>query len=1468
MSQAHLTSLKERALLQYLLLNNDDESEKRGIGNTENSASLRINTSKTQQTRLFDLTTEYLVTETSVTLHDVFQATSKGNVSITAEMIQVAISLSVINQAILCHEYSSNNFRTKNLQTLTDSLLQKIVSTIIESNPRDGLEGGVWEMLGAFSTIDVAQRSAQDLLSVGVANVAQYFDIDIWRMRDSTIASISAESQDAMTLDDDFESQGSHQQGKADSVSTEISHEEIAAATGQMAFCACQAAKLCFISRPPLDADDETNEESAANFHEPTLPPGFIDYLIQLKPQEFLSCRRLLLEVFRSRYCIREGEACALLEYVGQNLLHPYEFERCEVALGVCLDVLAGLTEMWTSPDPGDVTDLGAQLYEWFIRKALDKGIASPHVQIGICAMLQRVIKIQPEYAKGLSLESARTSLFRVLQEGTLIVKYHVGNSISEIFGLFILKEHENILQDIVTRLPKTADYIEGIALRLFVFSRLGAAWSTLLRRCVYHILETPGSIPESNGHAKHCMAYLTRSLCLQNSQELFRLFASQIIYTWLKTQLLSTLPYDVFGYPSIIDLLSDVQDDVVGQTIMRGKDEEATQLAVDLGKSYNQLLEESFSKVAAYSISRDLSMPPSQRSQAPGAEARFRRLLGKEQYFSLITAHFPYVLTTFYKTVEDDEHVHKAFGKHTAFAKALNAYQNILAISSSDRVVPISQQPSFGSRYLIDQIEHLCRRSIFEIDSMWSSTLYVYVFRELLNGIHPALGSLHACSVIRRIRILICMAGSTATEGYPLEMALHALRPFLTDTQCSEDVVGIFQYLLANGESDLEEVPSFLVGIAVSTLTSTKAFLGSTQESTTQESQYKATMSKANAFHSWFATYLGKHTSPKLTGPIEKSFKAIVNAASNVTARGNARKGSYESDLLLEVFEDQQSGRNLLDQASRDLILDLLCSIFDPPPPFRDDIFGEDQVAARYAGVVWRTCQRAYRSHNYLLWAARVLGRAFAGTGNVDQAMSLEVQFVHVQPHALTPASEPSSISRSAILRALCQILLVNSRAEVSAVEKTLRSIANKAHGTEHFSDCEHVLAASLLKAMLWHQHHPVPELFKASTSKTLSDCAKYDEQKSLSSWIQELCIAIALTSDEDPILSELPRILTIAEGLAKQVFPYTLHLVLLNEAGGHENTKKLISEAMLTWFKQCREEVVPHVKVLLKTILYLRKQPLPNENAKADRSDWLDVDFKVAATAAAACSMFKTALLFLEIDHSKAAKMSRRSSDLQIPEPTELLLQIYQNIDEPDSFYGVQQPSSLSSLMNRFAYEQADFKTLSFQGAQFDSQVRLIKKASQEDHESMINILNTLDLHGLSQSLISKMTGSGTAAAEAMLNTARKLEQWDISIPTSQTSRASTIFKSLQGVNNAMDSAAATSAINSGFSDAMGILLADGDTVTAAHRTLGVLAILTEADEVCSTNTSSRLHEVWAIFNARAQWMRLERYAKWRRK
>lgn len=1394
---------------------------------------------------------DHLIAEITLLLRDGSPISLGAFHNISPEVVRALSCLCIVSYAVSSCRTIRDTRKVDLLRTSAAKLRKLLVDCIEGQRDRHGLIDALLVPIGT-SLGPLNQRDEElSLLHSGAITMAEGFPQDFWGNISVADGQSADLDYDVIDLEEDFESQGSH--AKVDKATADVSHYEIAAATDISAFRHSTSARICYIAI-----------RSAEGGGSDRVPSSFISYLTSLRPSELLSCRTILKDIVGPALRMSRVDAGMLMEHLARELLEAYDFERCEVAMGVCLDVMTGLADMWTTADDVVLSDCGAAMYEWFIKVALSKGIASPHVHICISSMLQRVIKVRPDYAKSLSLPSARTSLFSVLEEGNIAVKYHVGRNISEIFGLFVLREHDAILEDVINSLPSERDWSEGIAVRLLALAHLAAAWSTLLRRCVYAMFETPGHIHEATGYAKQCLSHVSRSLGLLNPQQLFRLFASQIIYTWVETQDIRSIPYAIFGYSSLAHLLRDIQDEVVGQVVMRCHETEATQLEEDLGQPLEKLLETSFGKAAAYSIARDVAVPPSQDGQISGADTRMRKLLGKDRHTVLLTTNFPDILVVFFKTMDQEEHIAKGFQKHPAYAKSYKAYQRIISAGVSTTVLPSNQQPSFRAAFVFDEIEFLCRRTSYDTDTLWSPALYVYVLRRLLDTIHPALGSLHSCSVLRRIRILTCMAGTTALQDYPLEMALHALRPFLTDIQCADDAIGLVRYLLEYGNPYLASTPSFLAGVAVSTLASMRAFLNSTQESTTQESHFRATMTKAHAFHSWFGTFLDCYTSPGMTGASEQSFKAIMRASLNIRSHGNARKGTYESDLLMGILEDRRSGRNLLNRPAQELILGLLCAAFEVPSDCHDDILGEDQQAVAFAPTVWETCQRQMYSQSYLTWTARVLGRAYASTGQMVGDMVREISSQLVENTQVHNESIKYDSSRSAVLRILHDALLTDDRTHVGVAERALQLVVSKAQGSDLLVEVGEVLPASLVNALVWDPYNCPISLWSPSQQHSLQESLGFDMHIPASLWIQRVCIALTSGATDDPLLRGLPQLLATITDLPERAFPYILHLVLLREADGNQNARRIVSHACQTTFKACDDTTRPHVKILLNAVLYLRSQNIPNESNKADRDRWLELDYTQAGAAAAKCGMFKTALLFVEISSSETARASRRSSAVKVDVPTDLLLHLYQNIDDPDSFYGVQKPSSLSTMMDRLAYENAGFKSLSFRGAHYDSEMRYLKRADRSDEKGLLRVLDTLDLNGLSHSLLSNqlMADSGLDATDAMLRTARKLEQWDISVPMAQPTHSSTIFRAFQSLNSTSELPTIRASIDDGFVGIVRQLLDGRSARSSVHANLGALAVLTEIDHVLASTISEQLEETWNSLESRNPWMYTERY------
>lgn len=1407
-------------------------------------------------------------TSQSLRMHrELFIESARSTLIINADVFRLIGAFLIAGYAMLSDKALAKHDHSEQLLKVMDVLVQDIIRLVLEHERQGDLLDGLIDAIG-FLPCTVSQLvSSENILADGVIGVASrlhhIFRTDSGSAQNVTSTPRALKSMDSIDADEDFGLFSKTERQRQSN--SDIVHSTVLAMISPARFKMSTIAKVCLMSMLPKPSKMAESTDNA-------ISSAFVNYVTDLNRQNFLLCKDVTLELLKSDVPLTEDDADTLLQYLSQTYTTRYETQRAEFAVGVCLEIMAELVGMWTH-DESDCAGAGAELYNWLMGDVLSGSHVSPYIHDCAAALFEKIIRARPDYAKDRSMASARTSLFGVLRSGSLAVKFKLAADLPSMFGLFVLKEHDHILEDVIGVLPNDPAYLEGIALRLYVLAKLACSWPTLLRRCIYAIFETPGSVRRSAGYAEYCMNIVSSSLGLAQGKDLFRLFVPQITFTWLEDQPLRLIPFSVFGYTTFKAMLLDVQDEVMGQIAMRGKGAEAEQVARDLDLSFEALLESSFAKAMAYSTARDIAIPPSKSSETLGAEARLRKTLGKERFATLIAKQFPDILALLFVTLNSaEETIEKAFQKHPTYATASAAYHEMIAVSCSAKNLPPNQQPCFKARFLLDEIEFLCRRTSYDPEIIWTPDLYVYVFRKLLDRIHPALGSLHTCSVLRKLRILIAISGITALEQYPLEMALHALRPFLTNTQCAEDTIGMFQYLIIHGSSYLAEVPSFLIGLATTSLLSMKAFFDSTQDSTTQESDFLATMTKAQTFHKWWSDWLSKYESTKWPSEeAAQSFRTIVAKATLSREPGNARMGTYESDLLFEVFEDERSERDLIDAPSRKAILHMLCHKFEPAPDFRDDIFGKEEDAARYASILWNSCKRGLKNHHYVLWCGRVLGRAYASKGYVDPSMMLEAP---LDIGASSRAAPLQQASRIRIIQMLCVLLRSDNRSEAGVAEASLRRMLMAAHSGDILADHESCLPVSLISAMTWSNFRmPLGSAPQSDALEKLAlkDCAAFPGSGSPTSWIQRLTIALCNTATGDPLLAGLIIPLDTVEGLAVEAFPLILHLVLVQEIEKPQLIRTIISQVYQQWFEIFSDtgEEIASLRILIKAILYLRTQALPHETIQAERDQWLEVDYRRGAVVALKCCMYKTALMFLEIYNSdylrSQAITSRRDSRRRLKESeievSELLLDIYQHVDEQDAFYGVQQPSSLSSMMNQLEYEHAGYKSLSFRGAYYDGQIRQSSRASEVDPEGMVRALDCLDLNGLSQSLLGKITSTGAMPVDAALHTARKLEQWDISAPSNHCSPASATFRLFQRLNHATDELEIHTALNAGLSELTELLLAGKALKSSMHSVIAGLAVLAECDEICSCRGSDQVEEIMTKMDARTDWMRAER-------
>ncbi|KAI1393832.1 uncharacterized protein F4822DRAFT_27045 [Hypoxylon trugodes] len=1442
-----LLMLQERnSLIKYLLLFDADAVDSSGFNRQpfvdptiQVGDSSNVHGTKKLITELF-----YPKLEEIRSLCESWDKHKDKTAQITPEKLQSVISFLIIGTLVLPEMMEINSRQSQEMEHVLFSTLQTALTGISKFTESQDLYSCLLRSIRSY----IPAISSHELGKLGVE----------WKYLHQLLCEISgafrkrdrkrlSKDDDYMDLDDEFESKESR--SATSSKSLEVSRQDASIVLQASTFYADTIQRLRL-----LDVLREDNGQIGL------VPAPFLDEFLELSDEEILSCRCLIQELFDSDLIINPDDANRVIGRIGE-LIGSAAFSTCEVALDVCLDVMEGLMPIWSDSN-GEISSRVGDLYYYFLNAALDNGILSSCTQMSLARLLLRLIQINEKYPEMIDMNPPSASLFDILESAAIPVKYYIGVRLPALFSRYVLKSHDEVLVDVLNFLPSKSDFFEGIALRLFILAELARAWPTLLRRGIYHIFEIPGEIPNSTDHAALCLEKISTSLKLESTQRLFDLFAPQLLYTWLEIKSIDDIPFTIFGFTTLRELLQHAQSEVVALMVMRGQDEAATELATTLGDSFAQLIKRNFSKIIAYSMAHDISMPKSEQQRS--GESRLRKIIGREAFVDSIYINFADIIGLFFSLIDQENPVEDAWAKDQKFKYAAEAMREIKKCGHSEIGLSPNQQPMFRAKYLTREIELLCTRTEWEMSGLWTPALVVSIARKLLNGVHTALGPLHTCAVLRKIRVLVCLAGRHAWESYPLEMLLQSIRPLIVDTECADDALGLSQYLIEKGSESLSQSPSFVAGYALSALASLRVFLETSQSSTTQESQFKATMNKAQKFHSWFTRYLENYESPSFRDPQQRNaFEAITSSAAHVRSSGNAERGTYESRLLLEILQDGVHGSQLLNEPSRKLALEMLCSHFTIPSSYSVDVVSSDEEARDLVTVVWKSCQAQGLSNEYLAWAGRVVGRSFAASGHVGQGLLQESELSRYYN-----TSMEASGSEYGLLSLLQSLTSDSDCYKAGLAESALRNIVTDAAAkgdTDLLTACEKILSDQLLVTSAWAPYRtppsdkpPISPIYKGHTNALSNEA--FEDPK----WPQGITVYLAQSCPESIVLNALPSILANVKGFSQQAFPYIIHLVLLFEREKQQSARRSLSSALKNWLKLDSAIAKENMSLIINAILYLRTQQLPKESSIADRAQWLDLDVVAVAAAATKCGMFKTALLLVEMVSTEGSRTSRRSSTVRAQESTDVLMDIFENIDDPDAYYGLDQTSTLSNVLARLEYEKNGSMSLAFRGAQYDSHIRRRDPAANIDNQSLVGALGNLGLSGLSHSLLQTqqdLDGSPTAV-ESTFSTARRLEIWNLPAPTSTENPSVTLYKAFQTWHQATELSFARKATHVGFSETMRSVVRKDLSPVHLRRYLGTLAVLTELNDVVEMTDSTELDKILTTFTNRSGWMKSGRY------
>ncbi|KAK4539973.1 hypothetical protein LTR36_009943 [Oleoguttula mirabilis] len=1271
------------------------------------------------------------------------------------------------------------------------------------------------------------------------------------------------DDEDRMDMDDMYDSQDSRR-GRSTAETHELRTDHSTAFS-----------VLASRSSVDLYAALVTNLEEDLQAHRTqadTASSRIVDHILSLPEANIICSRRILSAMPQLGLLLQPDDADRLLDKCTENILQAYQYERSEVAIGAILELMSSLIPVWTNPGNKSLHGLGLDMYEWCMHALSEKAISS-NVQQRVATLLLQICQVDADYGRDSGVQSVRTSLFQLLKDGSIMALHHLAGRISAIFGLFVLSKHQDIFDDLQTSLPEDTDWIEGMAIRLLFIAKLASAWHSLLRQCVYYIFETAGHVKRSAQHAAHCIGNLTKCLGFDSAQKLFRLFAPQLLYSWLEENTLTGLPYAAFQYTSLEELLERNQVEITAQLLMRGREDSMHVITKALKLTGKELCKRAFAKSLAYAISWDISSKPTDSNDA-GCEARLRNLVvggSKEDFRKMIQGHFPTIMGQFYLSAQQEDDVKEKWlvrkGDYSAAAKALSETKSY---SQSTRTLPPSQQPSFKPKILPDQIERLCRRTGHDPTKPWDASSFTLAARMQFDAIDDALGPLHKCVMLRKLRTLICLAGDVALSGFPMEMLVHSIGPFLSDSECADDALGILHYLLHRGQSYLKhENVQVAYGTVLTMILRMQEHSVGRQDSTTQESQHRLTVQKMEGFQAWLVKYLQQCQTPS-DKQHAAAHSTLVKALNSVRLPGNAHKESPESFLLMVLLEQQLKDDPAVPLAHCIEGLRLLTRDFEAPNSTFDDCLGSDDASARCVDSLWHVMKTSTVDDGFLLWASTVLGRGYVSTG-VRPNFTKRSKVTKFEPGA----KHSGGVAKSQLQIARCLSDLVQSprRAEAGLADWTLRNAlltfgdAGEALAFEQM--LPHTLVLTLIDGTFGYE----PPLVTESTHEpvdrqALRHALGLSSKLSDEAWFKRLAVTLCLWASQVPILSALPALLHTIPELAIELLPSIVHIVLAGEVDRESVLRAELSDSMSVHLAERDSFFQSRQQLLLEVLMYLRGQPLPGENTQADRTRWLEVDLLLAADAAARCEMPTFALLLAESVQPVVQSSRRTSSRVSMSQltpvqvPDDLLISIFKQIDEPDSFYGVQQSASLDSVLERLDYEGNGLKSLMFRSAQMDSAMRLARGTNPSDSRGMMHSLSVLSLHSLEYALQSSPLADAAGNTDEMLDTARKLQQWDLASPDERTGGRAATFAALQELSRTSDICSMAGKLRTLLLGHARVELRDGSGASPSAPWCSVLATLTEIGETLNSASDKLLQTCWRGMQSRGAWMRMARY------
>lgn len=1094
-----------------------------------------------------------------------------------------------------------------------------------------------------------------------------------------------------------------------------------------------------------------------------------------------LSGSFLFQEVLNGKLILTIEELEQILETIGNGLLSKYKYEQNQEAQLVAVEFLHGTIKQWSTCESSLYED-AIKLTSYFV-KQLNKGRLSWKVEKRILSLLElflqlaldgngQLCNVKPPV---LALDAIVKSLISLNGRPDIRIRWLCLTMTARMYHVWVrlgleplqLYEHtEHIV-------PKDTSSDEQMTTRIITFGNALVACSQVRHVALYHLIELTLVEDTFNSNTEKILTLASKLLGFPSPSSLWLLFAAQTTFAIIENGYpINKIPFQVIGFKSETEMLEQSFKPVASMLVALSEKIDSNEfqtLATMAGKTLNEALLECISFLAASELGFLATIEDTSQAFDKMSNEMAKRLRQNGNQSSILVEKaisqsldvvVVGILKLFY---EPDFKSYKEFlyKQNPNCAATLERLEGLQGTICHEPCKPFNE-----ARAVYQSIIILASRMKKTLDE---ATIYS-VIHQMITLIQQERFVNEQRRHIYGLKLYICIARKTIEHNSAiLRLLAHSCAVLMGIVDLINSIWPLFDWIFDLVTSAIPGMSSTLIQLSRHARRFSQSKHSLVNEAGIRLSerlgrllvQLRQTKQKAIALEAicaWPTEYPTTLTTREYDIEIKKYTQALQSTLSiSATFLGRI------SRALLRANEEE----------STRFYSSTIWTILDRLQEERLDEEEQVQVAASMADLLYQcngkisspssaTAQNTLTDRNGILTA-------------INRIDSSGIQ--PLQPLKSWLARQLIELTRSTELE--------SSQAAICCLRAIFTNEPQFAGNTRDAWEPTDVEDLRLITL------YTIPTLAPLKKRKReeleaedglLKGC-KYNKWIV---WICELLCDLMAEKVDCASFAQLSSLISKNIKFAERVFAILLHIFLRSDFSSKKDKRldtRAISFHLVSILRrnQTDKEVW---KIVIQAIVQLRHDS-PND-VPLEHDRWIkDVDYFLLQKRATECQLYATAVLFAELEHEHQIDFKQQGEEEEVELRLSLQYQIYSNIDDPDSFYGIINPDVRDSLVKRLEHE-----------GQWDRLFDLYAAQQEGSNQGLTGIAKSLHRQGFNRLSLQLDERQNTSYGAAW-----RMGKWDLSVEKVEAGTSQSLYCALRAIHNEQDAKAAQSAIDRAF-------------------------------------------------------------------